>query len=223
MADPRGGRVVFGLERRAGQPRPAMPTKQTPPTQKPALDAMRSAEFEILLSYDYDAVIDYLHNKHGLAMTQRFEGHVRSRPRRIAQSPTSCRCACGGIRLANSTTNADYLPMSRSRLLERLINTQERLGDCNLFGDPDLARHQGGGRRLPPSDRLCSDCRPTAAISGRPACSIGRRWPWPFLPRFRIPSMPAFCVKKPNALLETEIRGRSQAALVTLSVLPRHW
>lgn len=107
-------------------------------TDLPDLRARQTAEFEELLAFDYDAAINYLHNEHGLAMTQRFEGHVTESAatyRAIIEKLTRALSRLASLRSANTTQLSADLEV---RLYDRLVNTYERLGDCNLFGDPDL-------------------------------------------------------------------------------------
>ncbi|MFO0819322.1 MAG: caspase family protein [Pirellulales bacterium] len=129
-------RVLVSLahERQTLPERPAgVVPSLAPPT---ADDSTRSQDFDRVLQHDYDDAIDYLHNQHGLAMASRFQGQV-------SEAAANYRWITGKLTLALSrlasekTSSGAEVPTDvEPRLIERLINTQERLGDCNLFGDP---------------------------------------------------------------------------------------
>lgn len=84
------------------------------------------------VSTDFATKLAYLHNLHGLAMATRFRGET-------ALAADKYRWLVSHVednlaRLRNTTADTD----TEQQLIERLVNTQERLGDCNLFGDPKV-------------------------------------------------------------------------------------
>ena len=121
----------------------------------------KERQFEIMLGYDYNALARYLHHLHGLAMAKRFRGEWELAVvdyRKIVRM------------LATALENLKHDKSARlvasdveSTLLSRLVNSQERLADCNLFGNPthpDLQEAADDYRRglnacsfLPPDDR----------------------------------------------------------------------
>ncbi len=99
---------------------------------KPAVD-YRWTDLKAMLGYDYNSLVRYLHHLHGLAMAKRFRGQEQEAVedyrliiQMIAESMTQ---------LKHGEGNAQATGDAERRLLERLINSQERLADCNLFGD----------------------------------------------------------------------------------------
>ena len=96
----------------------------------------RAGQFEPLtkafhFSKNYAAKLAYLHNRHGMAMAQRFLGHS-------AKAASLYRQLSGEV----EHTMSQFRRTATDRALERhyvirIINTLERLGDCNLFGMPD--------------------------------------------------------------------------------------
>lgn len=83
-------------------------------------------------SSEHALKIAYLHNLHGIAMALRFEGDTRG-------AAGFYRWLYGEVedaysRFRDSSSDADL----EQQFILRLINTQERLGDCNLFGDPEV-------------------------------------------------------------------------------------
>ncbi len=93
----------------------------------------RQKQFELMLGYDYTASARYLHHLHGLAMAKRFRGQ---REEAIADYREIVRM----ISIALDHLKHDKLNVIstdvESTLLTRLENSQERLADCNLFGNP---------------------------------------------------------------------------------------
>ncbi|WP_010581797.1 caspase family protein [Schlesneria paludicola] len=109
----------------------------------PQVDRSRQKEFETLLDYDYNALARYLHHLHGLAMAKRFCGHhveAISDYREIVRMIT---LALEHLKHVNANQQKRINPSQRiasdleSLFLNRLVNSQERLADCSLFGDPD--------------------------------------------------------------------------------------
>jgi tetratricopeptide (TPR) repeat protein len=91
------------------------------------------ANCKLIMGHDYNSLTRFLHHLHGLAMAKRFLGHeqeaiqdYRRIIQLIAESMTH-------LKETDNQTQAT-LEMEQ-RLLERLINAQERLADCNLFGN----------------------------------------------------------------------------------------
>jgi tetratricopeptide (TPR) repeat protein len=93
----------------------------------------KSQQFNLMLGYDYTASARYLHHLHGLAMAKRFRGQ---REEAISEYREIVRM----IAIALDHLKHDKLKVISSdvetTLLTRLENSQERLADCNLFGNP---------------------------------------------------------------------------------------
>ena len=95
-----------------------------------------SFEEDVLVrSDDFDGMIAYLHNLHGLAMARRFQGDG-------GEAVAQYRALVGKIthavaRLRQGSRAARIGTGVEPRLLERVVNSQERLADCNLFGNPE--------------------------------------------------------------------------------------
>ncbi|MEZ6124769.1 MAG: caspase family protein [Planctomycetaceae bacterium] len=83
-------------------------------------------------SADHQARIAYFHNIHGLAMAQRFRSECEAAKRKYRALAMELEHALGQVRRRRE--NDSQVEME---LLQRLINTLERLADCNLFGDPE--------------------------------------------------------------------------------------
>lgn len=82
-------------------------------------------------SGDHQARIAFFHNLHGLAMAQRFHSRTELARRNYRGLAMELEHALGQVRRRSSSDNN-----VETDLLQRLINTLERLADCNLFGDP---------------------------------------------------------------------------------------
>ncbi|MFK7738393.1 MAG: caspase domain-containing protein [Pirellulaceae bacterium] len=80
----------------------------------------------------YDAKIAFLHNLHGLAMVQRFKGNTNFSAEKYRWLARQVESALTHLRSIASKVEGD----AEHKLYDRLVNTLERLGDCNLFGDP---------------------------------------------------------------------------------------
>ena len=97
-------------------------------------------------SKEFEAAVDHFHVRHGLAMSERFRGrdeealkHYRELTPEIAKKIRQLE----GRREQEST----YQEI-RALLYQRLVNTLERQGDCNLFGaKPDFAEAEDDYRR----------------------------------------------------------------------------
>lgn len=95
----------------------------------------RRTDARNLLDSDYNALVRYLHHLHGIAMAKRFRGEEQEaiRDYRLiiqitAESMTRLR--------HEKDENTRAATDAEHRLVERLVNSQERLADCNLFGNP---------------------------------------------------------------------------------------
>lgn len=87
---------------------------------------------EFSKSADHPSKIAYLHNLHGIAMALRFEG-------KTLEASRSYRWLAGEVEKGlfdfwDTTSDASL----EKDYITRSINTQERLGDCNLFGQPSI-------------------------------------------------------------------------------------
>ncbi|GAA4469632.1 caspase family protein [Novipirellula rosea] len=83
-------------------------------------------------SRDYSSKVAYLHNLHGIAMGIRFQGET-------ARAATEYRILTDRVESAFGQFRSDSADAAiENQFIGRTINTQERLGDCNLFGDPDV-------------------------------------------------------------------------------------
>ena len=113
----------------------ARPTEDQPPATPDAAhealvqfevpDAVRQAD-------DFALVLAYLHNLHGIAMSQRFQGRSRFAAEQYRALTGEVADALHRVRDSAASNEFERL------FVERVINTQERLGDCNLFGDPSV-------------------------------------------------------------------------------------
>lgn len=101
--------------------------------ERPSADSRRG-DVQNMLSYDYNCLVRYLHHLHGLAMAKRFRGdeHGAVEDYRLIIQMTAEAMTV----LKHGSANTAATGEAEKRLLERLINSQERLADCNLFGDP---------------------------------------------------------------------------------------
>jgi hypothetical protein len=123
----------------ADAPPSVTPADDEQPTGTPSLppaDGQRPAAIDpVLYSSDYDALILYLHNLHGLAMAQRYGGDTKG-------AASSYRGLLRKLVITQSRfRQGDTSEMDsniEARLLSRMINSLERLADCNLLGDPRL-------------------------------------------------------------------------------------
>lgn len=82
-------------------------------------------------SADFRSKVAYLHNLHGIAMATRFQGYdalAAARYRAIADRVEET------VAQFHETTVDNAIEV---QLLTRVINTGERLADCNLFGSPE--------------------------------------------------------------------------------------
>lgn len=93
-----------------------------------------SLGFEWLLRRDPDGLIRYLHNRHGIAMANRFRGDTAGAIREFRRISDWLTDAGNHARSVASDAIADSF---EQKLAERLVNTLERVGDCNLFGPPE--------------------------------------------------------------------------------------
>lgn len=103
-------------------------------TDRAASADRRRSDVRNMLSYDYNSLVRYLHHLHGLAMAKRFRGDEQGAVedfRLIIQMTAEAM-----TQLKHGNSSAAATGEAEKRLLERLINSQERLADCNLFGDP---------------------------------------------------------------------------------------
>lgn len=100
---------------------------------KPAVDR-RWADLKVMLGYDYNSLVRYLHHLHGLAMAKRFRGRE---PEAVEDYRLIVQMTAESMtQLKHGQISAQAAGDAEKRLLERLVNSQERLADCNLFGDP---------------------------------------------------------------------------------------
>lgn len=77
------------------------------------------------------ARISALHNQHGIAMLTRFRGETNMACEAYLQLDADVH-----RHYREFLSSDDHDPAVQMSYIERLINTRERLGDCNLFGDP---------------------------------------------------------------------------------------
>ncbi len=105
------------------------------PTLNPEPQAVDSRwdELKLIIGHDYNALVRYLHHLHGLAMAKRFQGEEQEaiEDYRMIVQMTSMSMNY----LKNADNHSQSSVEAEQRLLERLVNSQERLADCNLFGD----------------------------------------------------------------------------------------
>ncbi|MEM7476663.1 MAG: caspase family protein [Planctomycetota bacterium] len=138
-------RVLSKIFDRTANPNPleAMADADVPPMLPPAMGEVSSdrddkdSSFRIDESFatweSYDAKIAFLHNLHGLAMVQRFKGNTRFSSEKYRWLARQVESALTHLRSIASKVESD----AERKLYDRLVNTLERLGDCNLFGDPN--------------------------------------------------------------------------------------
>lgn len=81
-------------------------------------------------SRDYASKVAYLHNLHGIAMARRFEGDSIAASKDYRQLVDDVETAFTQFRSESADADIEL------QFIQRCINTQERLGDCNLFGNP---------------------------------------------------------------------------------------
>lgn len=96
-----------------------------------AIDDLPSLPKHFYASKDHVLKIAFLHNHHGIATAIRFSGNSARAARYYRWIFIELEDAFNLFTL--SSNHADL----NEQFVKRLINTQERLGDCNLFGDPD--------------------------------------------------------------------------------------
>lgn len=108
-------------------------------TVKPALNAgqpvvdRRWDEWKLIVGYDYNALTRYLHHLHGLAMAKRFQGQEQEAIEDYRMIVHMTAMSMNHLKHADNQSQSAV--ETEQRLLERLVNSQERLADCNLFGD----------------------------------------------------------------------------------------
>lgn len=106
---------------------------------KPALGPGKKAanqqwdEWKLIVGYDYNALIRYLHHLHGLAMAKRFQGQEQEAIEDYRMIVHMTAMSMTHLKQADNQTQSAV--EAEQRLLERLVNSQERLADCNLFGN----------------------------------------------------------------------------------------
>jgi tetratricopeptide (TPR) repeat protein len=91
------------------------------------------ANWKLIMGHDYNSLTRYLHHMHGLAMAKRFQGQEQEAIQDYRKIIDLIAGSMSHLKQAENQTQAT-LEMEQ-RLLERLINAQERLADCNLFGN----------------------------------------------------------------------------------------
>lgn len=99
-------------------------------------------------SADFDAKVAYFHNLHGLAMARRYRGYAQDAAAEYRQLIALIEDAL--VQLNNVQVEATTHRRSEASLLSRFVNSQERLGDCNLLGEEserDLAEAADDYRR----------------------------------------------------------------------------
>jgi len=82
-------------------------------------------------SQDEASKIAYLHNLHGIAMATRFQGDTPGAVSYYRALASEVHKAL--FKFWSSSADRDI----EQQFVSRMINTQERLGDCNLFGNPN--------------------------------------------------------------------------------------
>ncbi|TWT51439.1 Caspase domain protein [Rubripirellula amarantea] len=99
-------------------------------------------------SSDLGAKVAYFHNLHGLAMAIRYRGKPQLAAQQYRRVIAMIEDALFQLRsVTDESSTRTEIELS---LLGRFINSQERLGDCNLLGDPtsrDLAEAADDYRR----------------------------------------------------------------------------
>jgi hypothetical protein len=81
-------------------------------------------------SGDHQSKIAFLHNLHGMAMAKRYRGDTIGAAADYRWLIDNVERAYADFRARSADIDIEQ------QFLERLVNTHERLGDCNLFGDP---------------------------------------------------------------------------------------
>ncbi len=81
-------------------------------------------------STNHAAKLAYLHNLHGIAMARRFLGDTTQAAREYRWLSSEVEHAIVAFRQTTVDRNLER------HFVLRIVNTLERLGDCNLFGDP---------------------------------------------------------------------------------------
>ncbi len=81
-------------------------------------------------SRDFASKIAYLHNLHGIDMAQRFQGDTLGAAEQYRKLARHVEGTYSDLIETMTDENLE------DQFITRSINTQERLGDCNLFGDP---------------------------------------------------------------------------------------
>lgn len=122
---------------------------------------LRRVQSVFLKTSRAEPLIAYFHNLHGRAMAQRLEGNSDKAAELYRLISAGLFTSLTWIRQNGSEKWAGNVD---ERLLDRLLNTQERLADCNLFGDPtkrDLKEAADDYRRA------IAICRPMPARLGR--------------------------------------------------------
>lgn len=95
------------------------------------LDTGRQRTSENNVVDEWSRKIIQFHNRHGLAMMDRFEGRINKAISDYTRLAEDIAAAIDSIRDKGEFVNADET--IEMRLVERLQNTLERLGDCNLL------------------------------------------------------------------------------------------
>lgn len=100
--------------------------------EQPSLNHASMNLFDVAFreSKDFASKIAYLHNLHGIDMALRFQGDTRGAAK---QYRSLARHVEGTFSDLIETTTDENL---EKQFITRSINTLERLGDCNLFGNP---------------------------------------------------------------------------------------
>ncbi|TWU24839.1 Caspase domain protein [Novipirellula galeiformis] len=80
---------------------------------------------------NHNARITDLHNQHGIAMLTRFKGDTLLATEAYLNLDSTVQ-----DNYREFLASDDHDPAILLSFIDRLINTRERLGDCNLFGDP---------------------------------------------------------------------------------------
>ncbi len=116
-----------------------MESNESDPSDDESTDSVKQAEDSVLTindsirnSADHQARLVYFHNIHGLAMAQRFRSDTEAAKRNYRALAMELEHALGQVRRRRD--NDSHV---ETDLQQRLINTLERLADCNLFGDPE--------------------------------------------------------------------------------------
>ncbi|TWU25270.1 Caspase domain protein [Novipirellula galeiformis] len=110
-------------------PPPALESDGIPLAQRPFRGLKSFKAFHD--SQDFASKLAYLHNLHGIAMAQRFRGHTLDASQNYRSLARHVEATYSDLTQTAATDTIRRMYVIRS------INTQERLGDCNLFGDPD--------------------------------------------------------------------------------------